>query len=499
MNIEDQQMLIRKYFEENNFVKSNIDSYDSFIKWRIQEIISDQKEAIPAVIPPDMEDVRFRFGEVFIKQPTIIEADGAERMLLPTEARLRNLSYNALVYIEVSLVIDGKERDRAEVQIAEIPVMVRSGLCYLNKMNREELIKAGEDPGDPGGYFIIDGTERVLVLLEDLAPNHVFTKEEKVGPSTHSANVFSASESYRIPLEMERSKDGLFLVSFSGIHRVPFVVLLKALGIKVDKDILETTTLEMNEDMYINFYEFTELVKTQEEAQEFIAKTLHLSLPKDRKLQRVNYILNNLLLPHLGKESKNRNAKAAFLGRMVKKILLLKAGKITPDDKDHYMNKRVRLAGDLLEDLFRTNFKVLVNDMLYIFQRGVRRGRLIPITSIVRTKLLTQRIKSAMATGKWTANRQGVSQRLERDNPSNTFSHLRRVVSLLESNRESFKARELHPTHWGRLCPLESPEGKNIGLRKNLAILAQITPKLTQKDYADIMRGLEKLGLEMIK
>jgi len=494
----DKKLLIEKYFEENKLIQSNIDSFNSFIEWRLQNIIDEQKDAVPAVIPPDVEEVKFEFSHIRAERPTITEADGAKRKLLPTEARLRNITYSATLYMEIGLIIDGKERERAEVQICDLPVMLKSSLCHLSDMNKEELIVAGEDPDDTGGYFIIDGTERVLVLLEDLAPNQIFTKEEKLGAVTHSARIFSTSDNYRIPHSVERTKEGIYSLSFTVFNKIPFVVIMKALGLVKDKDIVDAIGMDLNDDLYINVYEFID-IKTQKDAQEFIAKSLHLALPKERKIQRVSYMLDNLLLPHVGKDVNDRINKAYFIGRMIKKLVLLKEEKIKPDDRDHYMNKRVRLAGDLMEDLFSTNFKVLVNDLLYIFQRGVRRGRLIPILSIVRTKLLTQRIKSAMATGKWTSNRQGVSQRLERDNIANTISHLRAVVSLLESTRESFEARELHPTHWGRLCPLESPEGKNIGLRKNVSILSKVSPKLQSKDIKSTMRFLEDMGLEHIK
>ena len=190
--MKDTNLLIQKYFEENYFVQSNIDSFNSLIEWRLQKIVDEQGEAIPAVVPPDVEEVKFRFGKLSVGKPRIIEADGADRILTPMEARLRNLTYAAPVFIEVELVIDGKEREREIVQIAELPIMLKSTNCYLNKLNKEELIKLGEDPNDPGGYFIIDGTERVLVLLEDLAPNTVFAKKEKTGPSTHTARIFSA-------------------------------------------------------------------------------------------------------------------------------------------------------------------------------------------------------------------------------------------------------------------------------------------------------------------
>ncbi len=488
-------VLIKKYFKENYFVQSNIDSFDSLIDWRFQKIIEEQKEAIPSVVPPDVEEVKFRFGKLSIGSPVIIEADGSERRLTPAESRIRNLSYSAPVYLEVELWIDGKERERQNVKIAELPIMLKSKHCILSKMTQEELIDIGEDPQDPGGYFIIDGTERYLALLEDLAPNTVFSKIETNGPMTHSARIFSVNESFKLPIVVERSKDGIFYVSFSTMKRIPFVVVLKALGLTKDKEIIESTRMNLNEDLYINLLEFKE-IKTEEDAMEFIAKSLHINLPKDRKLQRVAYMLDSLLFPHLGSEPEARNSKAHFLGRIVRKINLLKEGKIEEDDKDHYMNKRVRMAGDLLEDLIRTNFKALVSDILYIFERGVRRGKIIPIESLVRTKLMSSRIRSAMATGKWTANKQGVCQRLERDNLIQTFSSLQRVVSLLESNRESFNARELHPTHWGRLCPVESPEGKSIGLRKNLALLATITSELTDEEHENIKKQILKYGIK---
>tara|TARA_Y100000034_G_scaffold134695_2_gene203884 strand:- start:3083 stop:4594 length:1512 start_codon:yes stop_codon:yes gene_type:complete len=491
--------IIKKFFEEHKFVKSNIDSFNSFVDWRMQKIIDAEKELMPAVIPVDAEEVKFEFGEVSIKKPIITEADGSERPLYPSESRMRNLTYSAPVFLEVALIIDGKERDRAEVQIAEIPVMVKSHLCYLSELTREQLVERGEDPIDPGGYFIINGTERALVLLEDLAPNRILVAEEKSGPLTHTAKVFSSIDTYKISHSISRTKDGLFLASFSNVQKVPFAVLMKSLGMTKDKDIANALGFEeLPEDVYINLIEFMS-IKDESEAKEFVSKTLQLALPKDRKIQKVESILDTILLPHLGTNRKDRIKKAYFLAKMVRKLILLKEEKISKDDKDHYMNKRIRMSGDLLEDLFRTSFKGLKNDIIYIFTRGVRRGKVIPISSLVRSKFMTDKIKSAMATGNWTGNRQGVSQRLERDNPMSAISQLRRVTSLLDSNRESFEARALHPTHLGRLCAIESPEGKNIGLRKTLALMATITTELEDKEYKKSLKEVENSGLEKIK
>ncbi len=498
MDNSDKVALVQEYFKENNFVQSNIESFNSFVEWRLQKLIDEIKSATPAVIPPETEEVKLVFGHIKVEQPNIVEADGAVRKIYPVEARMRDLTYAAPVFLEVTLVIDGKERERVEVQIAELPVMLKSKLCHLYGLSRDELIRAGEDSYDAGGYFIINGTERVLVLLEDLAANNIFVAKEQSGAATHTAKLFSASNTYKIPHVVERTKDGLYLISFASNKRLPVIILLKALGFTKDSDIPELVDLEgANEDIYINLLEFTD-IKSTDDAKEFIAKDMGLMMPKEQKLQRVDYILDNFLFPHIGTNLEDRTAKSYFLGRIVKKLVLLKNKKISKDIKDHYMNKRIRLAGDLLEDLFRANLKILVSDMLYIFQRGVRRGRVLSIHSIVRTKLLTGRIKSALATGNWTGNRQGVSQRLDRENALATLTHLQRVSSLLEASRESFEARELHPTHWGKLCPLESPEGKHIGLRKNLALMAEVTPELKKEIVDETRTFLEQSGLKRL-
>lgn len=492
---EDKNALVSKFFEENNFVQSNIESFNDFIGWRLQKLVDELGEATPSVIPPEAEEVKIVFGKVRIEKPSVMEADGTKWKILPVEARVRNLTYAAPVFLEVALVIDGKERERAEVQICDLPIMLKSKYCYLHGLNKDELIVAGEDPYDAGGYFIINGTERTLVLLEDLAANTIFTKKEKSGPITHVASVYSASDLYKMPHTLERTKEGLYQLTFGTNKRMPLVSILKALGLVKDADIAAEIGGEDN-DVYINLVEYVDQ-RTEEAAQDFIGKELGIMMPKEQRVDRVQNILDNFLLPHVGFSPDRRLHKARYLCRLAKKLLLLKQGKVKKDDKDHYQNKRVRMSGDLLEDLFRQNLRTLVNDMLYIFQRSVRRGKILPLTLIVRTKFLSDRIKSALATGNWTGSRQGLSQRLDRENALATLSHLQRIVSLLEAQRESFDARMLHSTHWGRLCALESPEGKHMGLRKNLALMAMVTPELGGAEIKANLTALTSLGLKL--
>ena len=160
------------------------------------------------------------------------------------------------------------------------------------------------------------------------------------------------------------------------------------------------------------------------------------------------------------------------------------------------MNKRIKMSGDLLADLFRTNLKVLIGDLLYNFQRIVKRGKVPSIKVIIRDKLLTSRIYSAMATGNWVGGRKGVSQRIQRLNFLNTLSHLQRVVSPLSASQENFEARELHATHLGRLCPSETPEGTNIGLRKNFSMLATVSKDV---DMDAVVKSLKSAGLKAVR
>ena len=137
----------------------------------------------------------------------------------------------------------------------------------------------------------------------------------------------------------------------------------------------------------------------------------------------------------------------------------------------------------------------LITRINYNYQKLTRRGRFPPLPSIVESNVLTNQICSAIAIGSWVGGRTGVSQRLERDSYIKTISHVRNVLSPLTSTQEHFKARELHPTHWGRLDCSQTPEGATIGLRKYLALMAQVTTGIPEKDEKLLLDAiLKKMG-----
>lgn len=488
--------LIQKYFDSYSLVSSDIDSFDNFLEQGLQEIIEENRDIEPTIIPHNIDEFKIRLDKIWVGQPEITEADGSTRKIFPVEARLRKITYSAPVYMEVSAHINGVQRESFTTQLGSVPIMLKSRYCHLSGLDREQLIQNGEDPDDPGGYFIVNGTERVLIKVEDLAANKFMVEKTKTGVSPYQGRLFSEQGSFKIPHNIEQLKDGVVYLSFTRVKRIPVVIVLKALGLVKDEDIMNSIAgTEMGDDVYINLLEFAD-IKTEDEALDYIAKKIGITQAKDIRIERMKELLDKYLLPHIGINSSDRKAKAINLSKLVKKFLMVSKNQLELDDKDHYMNKRVKMSGDLLADLFRVNLKVLVGDMLYNFQRIVKRGKFPSIKVVIRDKLLTQRIYSSIATGNWIGGRKGISQRIQRFNHLDTVSHLQRVVSPLSTSQENFEARELHCTHLGRLCPVETPEGTNIGLRKNLSLLAQISH---DSDEKELMKSLKDCGLKTVR
>lgn len=494
--VKGYQDIMQAYFKDYPFVEGNIQSFNDFIERRLQVLVDEVGDITPTIIPQEVESYVIKLKKIWIEKPSVIEADGSKREVYPSEARLRALTYSAPIFLEVGAYVDEIQRENFVTMIGKLPIMLKSKYCHLHGLKRDELISKGEDPDEAGGYFIINGNERVLITVEDLASNKLFVEEKGVGPSEFVAKVFSEMGSYRIPQTIEHMKDGIFYLTSTKFRRVPLVPILKALGLTKDQEIVKLICGDKHFDsIFINLYDAAEL-KNEDDALEYVAKKIGITQSKEIKLEKAREQLDKFFLPHLGTNTKDRLNKAYNLCKMIKKFLQVSEEGLPLPDKDHYMNKRLRLSGDLLEDLLRANLRSLVQDVLYNFQRLVKRGKFQSIKIIIRDELLTSNIKSALATGGWTGGRKGVSQNMDRTNMLAAYSHLQRVVSLLTSTQENFEARALHPTHAFRLCPVETPEGTPIGLRKNLAVLCSVSRGDSQEDK--IKKTLENLGLKVV-
>ncbi len=487
--------LYLNFLKKNNWLaKHQIESYNEFVHKKLQRII-DEIGKIPIELPTG-EELFIKLGKVEIGKPMVKEAGGNTEEILPHEARMRNLTYAAPIYVEMAHVFEGVEYNKQIVEIGYLPVMVKSDLCPLSKMSRKELIEAGEDPDDPGGYFIINGTERVIILSEELAPNRLILQKRG---NEYYARLNSERRGFIQKHIFERESDGIITTRLTGVQQpIPVIAIMKALGLESDRDIIEEIVVNDNqlEDVYLNLYSVD--ITNSEEAVDYIGRKMKIT-QKEQRPERVYYLLDNYFLPHLGISSEDRIKKAKYLAIVVRKLIQLKKGEIEPDDIDHYAFKRLRTVGDLLEILVRSlilgRFGLVVR-IQFNYQKMIKRGRkLPPIQGAVVADAFTKQMMRAMGTGNWVGGRTGISQRMERSNFIRAMAHLRSVISPLSSSQEHFEARELHPTQWGRICAIRTPEGQNIGLRKFLAIAAEVTREISEVERTKVLSLLSSLGV----
>jgi DNA-directed RNA polymerase subunit B len=479
---EDTHQLLMSFFKDKGLVRQHLDSYNEFIDHGLQEVIDEVAE-IPIEVPESPYKVKL--GQIWVIDPQTritgpytTEVDGTKHEIYPMEARLRNLSYAAPVALEMTPVIDGREQDTELVYIGNIPVMLKSKLCFLSQLSREELIACGEDPDDPGGYFVVNGSERVIVAMEDLAPNRIIVDiDEKGATPVYQSKMFSTTVGFRARIELKIKSDGAIYVSMPGVpSEIPLVVVMRALGLESDKEIAEAVSVEKEMQAELDpSFEKAVGVDTVKDAIIFIGNRVAHGQVEEYRVQKAETILDKNFLPHIGRTNESRKDKALFLGEMTCRVIELKLDKRKTDDKDHFKNKRLRLAGPLLADLFRVAFRNLIRDIKYQLERIGVKGTIITVSAAVRPGIITERLQHALATGNWGRGRVGVTQLLDRTNHISTLSHLRRLQSPLSRSQPNFEARDLHATHWGRLCPNETPEGSNCGLVKNLALSACIS------------------------
>ncbi len=532
--------LVEAFFQDRYIANHHIASYNDFLPThdnpnsRMQAIVNSTSigdvDTESGLIRLDIgtieeEYIDIRFGRISLGKPIITEANGARHRLTPMIARMRDATYKVPIYLTFNIIeknVRGEEKHlepETDVHIGDLPLMVKCKACNLHEDNigegravwgdeyNEKLIDHKEDPLDPGAYFIVNGVERALISLEDLAPNRILVEfVERYGTKLEVAKVYSQREGYRALTNVTRNKNSIFFAKVPAASgKIPLIILLKALGMDADQDISDAIISDkrMENIILANLESCSqgEEVFTCEDAIKYLEKRFATGQAKEYRERKINNILDRSLLPHLGTNYEDRMRKSLYLCRMARNILELHFTLREPDDKDHYANKRLKLAGDLMEELFRVSFKGLCRDLKYQLERSYVRKKKIRIRSAIRSDVLTSRMLYALATGNWVGGRAGVSQLLDRTSQMSTLSHLRRVTSPLTRSQPHFEARDLHATQWGRLCPNETPEGQNCGLVKNLALTVDVSEgyseeKLIDKLYYEM--DVEKIGKKVV-
>jgi DNA-directed RNA polymerase subunit B len=487
--------LINDILRREGVARQHLNSYNEFMERGLQSIIDEVGEI---EIETAEYPYKIKLGKIKLQQPRIMELDGSITHVAPVEARLRNLTYASPVMLECSIVEDGKILESRFIHVGDMPVMAKSNACILHNLVESKLIDLGEDPRDPGGYFVINGSERVIVGLEDLSYNKIIVDaEETSGALLYKAKVYSSIVGYRAKLELIMRPDGSVVAKIPGSPvDIPLITLIRALGLESDKDIANAVSLNetIQDELEPSFEKIGEIT-TSRDSIVYISKRIAPGMLEEFQIKRAETLLDWGLLPHLGKNPDNRHEKALFLGEAASKLIELRLGWIDTDDKDHYGNKVIKFAGQMLADLFRTAFRNLIRDMKYQLERSGQKRGINAVAAAVRPGIISDKLNNAIATGNWGRGRVGVTQLLDRTNYMSTISHLRRIQSPLSRSQPNFEARDLHATHFGRICPAETPEGSNCGLVKNLALSAIISVSVPP---AEIIEKLYELGVQHV-
>jgi DNA-directed RNA polymerase II subunit RPB2 len=519
--------VVHNYFAESNnscLIRHQLDSYNDFVLNKIEQTINGFNDlVIHHKFIPEIQDfmytVSINISKPIITRPHIYEKDGSKRIMTPNDARQRNFSYSSNIHVQMNIstrYIDDKYEQHefkkviSNINIGKIPIMVGSSYCILNdpyfRINSEECRY------DTGGYFIINGNEKVVISHDRIAENKTYVfLDTKLTHYSHIAeirsvpeNIFGPPKLTTLKLSSKKTQFGSFIRA--SIHHIrmdiPIFILFRALGIESDKEIVKYCVYDFSgveNNMIIDnlkaSVEDANMCLTRTDALEYMNKFLNISgYPKEimtNKAKRFNIIQDILsidFLPHVGKDF---HKKAMYLGFMVNKLLKCYIGKTTMDDRDSYLNKRVDTPGVMLANLFRQYWGKVVKDVKNMIFKELNSGswkvandlsNLINKTNIyklIKPSTIESGLKYGLATGNWgiknTNIKQGVAQVLNRLTYNATISHLRRINTPMEKSGKLIQPRKLHNTQWGVICPSETPEGSSVGLVKNLSIAGTIT------------------------
>ena len=531
---EEPYEIIESYFEGQHLerlVRHQIESFNHFTNYQMHRTIKmfnpvtirSENDFVPEKTEYFLE-VQVSFDNFKLYPPQIHENNGATKIMLPQEAKLRNFTYASTMTVDVHIkyiVRNTEEMDTPKIitktlpkiNIGKMPIMLKSAICVLTQNNHIHSQFTGECAMDCGGYFIIKGSEKTVLGQERAAENRVYcfdgkntTKWDWIA-EIKSIPDFKCISPKQIEMMISSKNCGFGNGIYVNIPRIKqpieLFVLFRALGVINDKSICEKIILDIDENTNADILNalqgsIVEANKylTQEDAIKHITTHVAYTTPmnmdresgQNKKREFANEVLSNDLFPHC----KTAEQKVYMLGYMAKKLIQTSLGLIPTDDRDSYINKRIDLTGTLLNNLFRNYFNKLVKEMQKQVIREINVGswrstedyeniiNMTNIYKIMKSTTIENGITRALSTGDFSikqanSSKVGVAQVLNRLTYASTLSHSRRVNTPLEKSGELIAPRKLHNTTWGFLCPAETPEGQSIGVVKNISYMAHIT------------------------
>jgi len=429
---------------------------------------------------------RFKFENIFVRPPV---NENGDSLMYPMDARNRNITYSLKIMAKISQIQEIYDLNKKEIisekvignnsereSIVSLPNMIRSKYCSL-EINRD--YNKRECEYDPGGYFIVNGSEKIVLSIERMVENKplVFIKKD-AGYNAYQVQINSKSSNQNVMMQgiqIKLKKDYNITIKVPILNEVSVFILLRALGLETDKEIIKYIVYDENDIDMLNLLKISidlskkegkKLILSSEDAYYSLTNKLRVVkkyVDKNKKLQyeekkeHLLSLLRNAFMPHINanKYDDVLKTKAYFIGYMIHKLLNCYLGRTEPDDRDSFVNKRIDMPGDLIFDLFKQHYKKMLNECNKFFKKrsGSNHENPLNIINQIKPSTIEQGIKSAMMTGNW-GKKKGVAQMYPRLTFLQSLSFLRRVdaPSSDASTSKLTGPRHYHPSQAGFLC-----------------------------------------------
>jgi len=545
----DKWSLIPEFIKCRGLLRQHIDSFDQFLEEDMKRIV-----LAPGNNRINMDAEHYlEYLDVSVGLPS--ESTEAERNVkvktrgdTPQECRLRDLTYAAPIRARIRYRHKDNTGEEKWQVIGFMPIMLKSKKCALHGLEEAALIAHQECPHDPGGYFVIKGVEKVILIQEQLSKNRVIVDRDPAG--LFQANVTSSTAEKKTRTSVLLKNDRILLRHNVFVADLPIGIVFKAMGVETDQAIAaHVGCSEHARAVLSSSLTDSSHVQTQLQALEWIGDKIKgraawgvgggdvnaaayqtflqkkaqglpqhggdgdgggedddVPLASKGRADEVANILATTVIAHVPAPGFAFRDKAAYLGYMVRSLLDCAAAPSLVDDKDNTGNKRLELAGNLLELLFEDLFKRFNAELKRQCDMVLRKkhaASALDVTAHIRTNTITDGLVHALATGNWTVrrfkmDRQGITQQLSRLSYIGALGHMTRVMSQFEKTRKVSGPRALQSSQWGVLCPTDTPEGESCGLVKNLTLLAHVTRDQPPEAIVALLRELQVAPTEQV-
>ncbi|KKK19475.1 hypothetical protein ARAM_005904 [Aspergillus rambellii] len=508
---KDKWNLLPAFLKVKGLVKQHIDSYNYLVEVQLKKIVESS-----STIRSDVDhNFYIKFTDIYLGSPRRADEPQdalqfSESTVTPQECRLRDTTYAAPIQVDFEYIRGRQRVRRTGVAIGRMPVMLRSSKCVLANKTPAQMSVLNECPLDPGGYFIVNGTEKVILVQEQLSKTELSWRRIRRRRlcRLRSSNE-RKSKSYII-----LKKDKLYVKHNVLSEDIPIVILLKAMGIHTDKEMMLLVAgvdKVYQEDFAINFEEAIKVgIFTQQQALDWIGSRIKINRKqmsyRRTHIQEAVEAIASVIISHIEVKNMNFRPKAIYVASMARRVLMAKNDATLVDDRDYLGNKRLELAGQLLALLFEDLFKKFCFDIKMNIDKVLNkrnRAEAFDAWSVIsmHSNHITQGMNRAISTGNWSLKRfrmerAGVTHVLSRLSYIAALGMMTRISSQFEKTRKVSGPRALQPSQFGMLCPADTPEGEACGLVKNLALMTHIT---TNDEEGPIRNLVFMLGAEDIQ